>query len=112
MKSDKRQETWQLLASKGFSFSERMKIENNLIDASGFKESNPFIERVFKKGKVSHYKSKHEMINHFIFETENEVVLANAIYLNMEQDANVIINDFIDLFKFTCRIIGLKSKWA
>ena len=49
------------------------------------------------------------MISNLAFETEKEVIMANAIYENMNEITT--INEFIQLIKFTFRIIGVNTKW-
>lgn len=101
---------WNLLEEKGLSLGEKMMVRSNFVGWSGYKEENPFIERSYRKGKIEYYHSTHDLIKNYMFKTENEVVLANAIYLNMDKSNS--INEFREMFKYTCRIIGLKSKWS
>ena len=100
---------WGLLEERGFKLGEMMMIRSSFVEWSGYKEENPFIN---KKHTLSgeYYHSTHEKINHFMFKTENEVVLANAIYLNMSDLCS--IDEFTQLFKFTCRLIGLNNDWT
>jgi hypothetical protein len=81
-----------------------------IVKWSGYKEEHPFIHEFKDEDEVEMFNSTHELIKTFIFKTRNEVVLANAIYLNMNE-----INgdrEFIQMFKFTCRLIGLNSEWS
>ena len=101
---------WNLLDEKGLKLGEKMMVRSAFVEWSGYKEENPFIERTHKKGGVEYYHSTHDLINQFMFKTENEVVLANAIYLNMNESCGN--NEFREMFKFTCRVIGLNSEWT
>lgn len=92
---------WEKLTEKGFTLSERIWIRNEIIEDSGLRDSHPMIE---KKGDS--FRSKFSSISHYVFKTENEVVLANAIFINMEPG-----EDFISLVKHTFRMIGVKSDW-
>lgn len=100
---------WNLLEEKGFSLGQRLKLRSTFVDWSGYKEEYPFIERTFKGGDVEYYHSTYELIKNFMFKTENEVILANAIYLNMNEMCGT--SEFRELFKYTCRIIGLNTNW-
>jgi hypothetical protein len=101
---------WNLLEEKGLKLGEKMMVRSAFVTWSGYKEEYPFIERSYKKGKIEYYHSSYKMIDNFMFETENEVVLANAIFLNMNLiDAT---NEFREMFKYTCRLIGLNTKWS
>lgn len=100
---------WDLLEEKGLKLGEKMMVRSAFVEWSGYKEENPFIEITFKKGEIEYYHSTHDLINHFMFKTENEAVLANAIYLNMNESCG--INEFREMFKYTCRLIGLNTEW-
>tara|TARA_R110002033_G_C3824173_1_gene233355 strand:- start:545 stop:883 length:339 start_codon:yes stop_codon:yes gene_type:complete len=112
MKRDKdlHDKAWNLLDEKGLKLNEKMMVRSAFVEWSGYKDENPFIEIVHKKGDIEYYHSSHEMIKHMMFKTENEVVLANAIYLNMDEIIGV--NEFRELFKFTARVIGLNTEWT
>jgi len=101
---------WLLLEKKGLTFGEKMMVRSSLVEWSGYKEENPFIETKWKKGNAKYYHSTHDMIKHFMFKTEKEVVLANAIYLNMDEECSN--NDFVQIFKYTCRLMGLNNDWT
>ena len=96
--------------SERAKFEEKMSVRSDLVKWSGYKEDNPFINSFKDEEENDLFNSTHELIKRFVFKTRNEVVLANAIFLNMDE-----INgdkEFIELFKFTCRIIGLNSEWS
>lgn len=57
-----------------------------------------------------YYNSTIKWISQYMFETKEEVILANAISINCEN--NCTSDEFIQKFKFTCRILGIKSKWV
>jgi len=101
---------WNLLDEKGLTLGEKMMVRSAFVEWSGYKDENPFIERTYKKGEIEYYHSTHDLIKHFMFKTKEEVVLANAIYLNMNEMCGN--NEFRDMFKYTCRIIGLSSDWS
>lgn len=111
MKQDKNihDKAWNLLDEKGLTLGEKMMVRSSFVEWSGYKNENPFIEKTYKKGEVEYYHSTHDLIKRFMFKTEKEVVLANAIYLNMNEICSP--NEFIEMFKYTCRIIGLNSDW-
>tara|TARA_R110002012_G_scaffold283603_2_gene474010 strand:+ start:333 stop:668 length:336 start_codon:yes stop_codon:yes gene_type:complete len=110
---DKREElhekAWGLLKERGFKLGEMMMIRSSFVEWSGYKEENPFIEKS-TNSRGEYYHSTHDLIKHYSFKTEDEVVLANAIYLNMNEGCTP--NDFIQIFKFTCRTIGLNNDWT
>lgn len=107
-------QAWQLLEEKGLSLPQRMMVRSSFVKCLGYKDEYPFIEIKYgKKGVVETYRSGYDEIKHYIFETENEVILANAIYVNMlDENKHANINDFIQIFKFTCRIAGVQSEWT
>jgi hypothetical protein len=107
---DLHDKAWNLLEEKGLKLGERMMVRSAFVEWSGYKDEYPFIERKYKNGDVEFYHSSHEMIKPYMFKTEKEVILANAIYENIKEITNV--NDFIQMFKYTCRIIGLKTEWS
>lgn len=99
---------WNLLEEKGLTLGERMMVRSSFVEWSGYKEEFPFIEIKYKKGEIEWYYSGYEDIINLMFATKEEVILANAIYVNTE---NFNINDFIQTFKYTCRVVGLKTNW-
>lgn len=101
---------WKLLEEKGLKLGEKMMVRSSFVEWSGYKEKYPFINREYKKGDVEYYYSSYDMIKSFRFKSENEVILANAIYLNMNEINGT--NEFIQIFKFTCRVIGIDNAWA
>lgn len=104
---------WQLLEEKGLTISQRMMVRANFIAGSGYKEEYPFITTEYKKGEIEWYHSEYEEIKHFRFKTENEVILANSLYVNMlDEDGLPNVNDFIQTFKYVCRVAGIKSNWV
>jgi len=108
--TDLHDKAWNLLEEKGLSLNERMVVRSSFVEWSGYKEEYPFIERTHKKGDIEYYHSSHELIRAFMFSTEKEVILANAIYENMNEICGA--NEFIQIFKYTCRVIGLNCKWG
>lgn len=109
-KVDRHDTAWKLLEDKGLTLGERMMVRSSFVEWSGYKEEYPFVVIKYKKGEVECYHSEYEMIKQFMFNTREEVILANAIYVNMNEITNN--NDFIQMFKYTCRIIGLKTTWS
>ena len=101
---------WNLLEEKGLTLGERMMVRSSFVEWSGYKEEYPFVAIKYKKGEVEWYHSEYEMIKQLMFKTREEVILANAIYVNMNEITNN--NDFIQMFKYTCRVIGLKTTWS
>jgi hypothetical protein len=75
-----------------------------------YKEQYPFIESYWDEdGENIYYHSEYDMIKHLVFRTRDEVVLANAIYLNMNEGNG--IDEFRQILKFTFKIIGVNSEW-
>lgn len=102
---DLHDKAWNLLEEKGLTLNERMLIRSAFVEASGHKD----IKRTRIEGEV-YYHSTHDLIENYLFKTEDEVVLANAIYLNMNENNG--INEFRGMLKYTCRVIGLNSEWS
>lgn len=105
-------EAFSLMDKKGMTLSEKMRVRSSIVEWSGYKNEYPFISSraIDEDGEEIVYSSTYDLIKSFCFKTENEVILANAIYLNM----NEIHGDreFIEMFKYTCRVIVLNSEWA
>lgn len=99
---------WQLLEDKGLTIGEKMMVRSHF--ASAYKDEYPFISVKHEKGNIKYYFSDIKEINNFMFETEKEVILANAIYENVKYKFNV--NEFIQMLKFTFRILNVKSSWV
>ena len=100
---------WATLTQKGLNLGERLNVRSAFVTWSGYKEQNPFIKHD-KSSDRGYYHSTHTLIDSLMFETEEEVVLANAIYLNMDKSCGV--DNLIQMFIYTGRIIGLNSKWC
>ena len=109
MEKELQNKAWNLLEEKGLKLGERMMVRSHFADI--FKEEYPFIEIKWNKGKIEHYLSEYSEIKNLIFETKEEVILANALYL-MTKDNDFNINDFIQQIKYTCRILNYDSRWA
>lgn len=107
MREETHDKAWNLLEEKGLTLNERMMVRSYFADT--FKNDYPNISIEWYKGEIKHYHSTIEMISNLAFETEKEVIMANAIYENMNEITS--INEFIQLLKFTFRIIGVASKW-
>tara|TARA_R110000851_G_C12648957_1_gene519936 strand:- start:15 stop:368 length:354 start_codon:yes stop_codon:yes gene_type:complete len=105
-------EAFDLMDSKGMTLGEKLKVRSKIIEWSGLKDEHPFISSSANDidGEEIIYQSTHELISSFVFQKREEVVLANAIYLNM----NEIHGDreLIEFFKFTCKIIGITNAWT
>jgi hypothetical protein len=99
---------WKLLEEKQLSLGERMMVRSHF--ASAYKDEYPFISAKHEKGDVKYYYSDIESIKNLRFQNENEVILANAIYENVKENFN--INEFIQMLKFTFRILNVKSTWV
>lgn len=108
-RDDLHKKAWGLLEERGFKLGEMMMIRSSFVGWSGYKEQNPFIEKS-TNSMGEYYHSTHDLIKHYSFKTENEVVLANAIYLNIKSSFNP--NDFREMFKYACRVIGIKNEWT
>lgn len=103
-----RKKTINLLEQKGLNKSEIFTVISKL--SQEYKYEYPHIGIKYKKGEVLYYYSTIEAIHNLCFDTEKEVMLANAIYENVKDDFNP--NEFIQLIKFIFRIIQVKSKWV
>lgn len=108
MVNELREKAFNLLEEKGLSLSERLQISSMF--SSTYEYSYPFISAKYKKGQVEYYFSDIEDIKSLMFETEKEVILANAIYENVKDSFN--INEFIQMLKFTFRVLNISSKWV
>jgi len=85
-----------LMDSKGLTQGEQFSVIGAFRDF--FKYDYPFITE--KNGK---FYSEHEPIKSFQFNSENEVILANAIYESTKDNFNP--NEFIQMLKYVMRVI-------
>lgn len=100
---------WKILRDEtDLKIGQRMFIRSSFSDF--YKKEYPFISRECKKGKVEYYYSEIKEISNLRFDSEKEVILANAIYENIKEDFNP--NMFMQQLKFTFRILGVDSNWA
>lgn len=99
---------WKLLEDKGLSLGERVTVRSSF--ASAYKDEIPHIEIEYEKGNVKYYRSSHEPIRFMVFETEEEVYLANAMFKILGDNFNV--NEFMHQYTMILRILQVKSKWA
>jgi len=97
-----------LLTEKGLTFNEKINVGNAF--KSIYKDEYPFISSKYEKGKIIYYYSTIDAISSLMFENENEVILANAIYENTKDDFNM--NDFMQQIRYIFRILNLKSNWC
>ena len=97
-----------LLTEKGLTLNERMGVGNAF--KSIYKDEYPFISIKYEKGEIIYYYSTIDAISSLMFENENEVILANAIYENTKDDFNM--NDFMQQIRYIFRILNLKSIWC
>ncbi len=77
--------------------------------ASAHKNDYPFISIKRNKGE-EHYFSSIKRIDNLRFNSEQEVIMANAIFENTKDNFN--INEFIQQLKFTFRILGVANEWV
>lgn len=108
METGKHDKAWALLEKKGLTLSERIMVRSSFADT--FKNEHPNVSIQWDKGEIKHYRSTINPISNLIFETEEEVIIVNAIYENMDKITG--LNEFTQLIKFTFRLIGINSKWA
>ena len=107
MNNELHNKAWKLLEDKGLLINERIFVRSAFADTH--KEDYPFILAKHKKGEVEYYYSSIEQISNLAFTNEKEVILANAIYENVKDSFN--INEFIQMLKFTFRILNTQSEW-
>jgi hypothetical protein len=108
MNQELHDKAWNLLEERGIKLNERMMIRSQF--SSAYKDEYPFISVKYEIGEVKCYFSDIEEIKNLMFETEKEVILANAIYENVKDNFN--INEFIQMLKFTFRILNVSSSWV
>ena len=98
------------MKEKGMDLKDARKVYFTILNYN--KEKYPFIETDHYPDKESkmYWKSSIERINSFLFETEREVILANAIYENTKDNFN--INEFVQQVKFIFRILNIESEWT
>ncbi|MGB4817634.1 MAG: hypothetical protein WBP33_00845 [Saprospiraceae bacterium] len=103
------EEVIQFMQEKGISVADIIQIQKV------FRQLNegiyPFL-RIERCKSVSpiHCKSTIPEIEMYGFATEQEVMLANAIYENIKNDFNP--NNFVQILKYSLRIMGVKSEWT
>jgi len=108
MNQELHNKAWNLLDEKGLTLGEKVIVRSHF--ESAYKDEYPFISVKYEKGEVKHYVSDIEEIKSLMFETEKEVILANAIFENIKDNFN--INEFIQILKFTFRILNVSSRYT
>jgi capsular polysaccharide biosynthesis protein len=98
---------WNLLDEKGLTTGEKMMVRSSF--ASTYQNEYPYIVVKNNMGGKKYYVSGIEEIKILMFNTKNEVILANAIYENVKDKFN--LNEFIHILKFTFRIMKVSSEW-
>lgn len=104
----KQDKAWTLMSKNGLNLGECMFIRSSY--ASNYKNEYPFIAIKYKLATPEYFYSEHKRISHYSFKTENEVILANAIYENTKELFNP--NVFVQELKFVFRLLGINSVWA
>ena len=102
---DLHDKAWNLLEEKGLTLGQRVMVRSAFVEWSGYKDEYPFVSE--KSGK---FYSEIPDIKHYQFNNAQEVILANAIYENTKENFNP--NDFIQMVKYTFRLINKNSEWA
>lgn len=108
-KQDLHHKAWSLLEEKGLGLGEMVMVRSCFVEWGSYKEEYPFINIKYNKGEIEYYRSEYVDIENFLFKTEEEVILANAIYKNIK---NFNSNEFPQLLKFTFRLLNMDSVWA
>lgn len=108
MDKELQDKAWDLLKEKGLSIGESIMVKSHF--ASIFKDEYPHIRADYMKGDVKYYRSEIKEISNLAFESEKEVILANAIYENVKDSFNP--NEFVQMLKFTFRILGVENNWS
>lgn len=108
MNQELHNKAWNLLEEKGLKLGEKMMVRSHF--ASAYKDEYPFISVKHEKGEVKYYFSDIEEIKNLMFKSEKEVIMANAIFENVKDNFNV--NEFIQMLKFTFRILNVSSSWV
>ena len=103
MNTDLYEKATTLLEAKGLTLNERLMVRGAY--AQTYKDDYPFIGIKYVKGEVKHYHSTIKEIEFLGFKTEQEVILANAIYENVKGDG-FNVNEFIQMVTFTKRLLG------
>jgi hypothetical protein len=107
MNQEMHDKAWNLLEEKGLKLGEMIMVRANF--ASMNKDDLPFIRTENFKGKVTYF-STITQIGSWIFSTEQEVNLANAMVLAMGDKFE--INSFMHQYKMVLRMLQIESKWA
>lgn len=107
MKKEFNQTAWELLCKTELTVGEKIAIRNHFVNT--YKDEYPFVSIKCEKDKIKYYFSDIKDIKTLIFETEKEVILANAIYENVKDKFD--INEFIQMLKFTFRMLNISSNW-
>ena len=103
LKSNKLDEVFDFINSKALTLNKQIKLSSMFRDS--FESEYPFIQR-----EKDFFYSEHEPIKNYRFTTENEVILANAIYESTKE--NFDLNEFNQMFKFSLRLLNVDSIWS
>lgn len=100
---------WNLLGEKGLSMSQKIMVRANFVESCGYKNDYPFINQKQTRNKSTLFYSEIKEISSLGFETKEEAILANALFVN---STKFEINEFTHSLKFIFRLILSDSKWA
>jgi hypothetical protein len=103
MNQELHDKAWNLLEEKGFKLGEMIMIRSCF--ASMNADELPFI-----KQEKDIFRSTLQPINSWIFKTELEANLANAMVLAMGDNFN--INSFMHQYQMILRMLKIESDWA
>ena len=99
---------WSKLDEYNVKLNDKMMIRSCFADF--YKNNTQFTETIHYKGNVLHYKSTLSYIDNMVFQTEQEVNLANAMAIILKDRLD--INEFYSQFKYVLRILDIKSEWS
>lgn len=108
MIAEQQKRIWDLLDTKGLTLGEKMSVRSAF--ASTYKDEYPFIDIELLPNHSTAYSSTIVRIRNFRFESEEHVILANAIYENTKDNFNP--NTFREQLTYTFRLLGIQSAWT
>lgn len=104
---EKQNSAWKLLEEKGFSMGEKIAIRSAF--ALTYMNEYPFIT-IERSGEKVIFRSDLDQIKFLIFETIEEVNLANALVIMLGDKFDA--NEFIRELKHVLRILQIESNWS
>jgi len=105
---EREEQAWKLMENHNVGMNDIGNISSTF--SQFYKNDYPFVGIKFSKGEIEYYHSTIKEIESYNFLTKEEVILANAIFEQTQNNFNP--NSFVQQVKFVFRVLNIKSVWC